>query len=111
MRIVFNTKKIQKIFSSEKELLREYGAEQSKKIQIRLKVLESAVNLEEVPAKKPERRHQLKGERKEQFAVDLSHPYRLIFKPAEKPPISDDGGIDLKLVTGNIIIGVEDYHE
>jgi len=111
MRIIFDTKKLQKTFNSEKELLKEYGAEQSKKIRIRLKVLESAVNLEEVPAKKPERRHQLKGNRKEQFAVDLSHPYRLIFKPEGKPPISDDGGIDLKQVTGIIIIGVEDYHD
>ncbi len=111
MRIVFNGKKLQKTFNSEKELLKAYGAEQSKKIRIRLKVLESAVNLEEVPIKKPERRHQLKGDRKEQFAVDLSHPYRLIFNPEGKPLILDDGGIDLKQVTGIIIIGVEDYHD
>ncbi len=108
---LFPSIKLQKTFNSEKELLKKYGAERSQKIKIRLKVLEAAVNLEEVPAKKPERRHQLKGDRKEQFAVDLSHPYRLIFKPEGKSPISDDGGIDLKQVAGIIIISVEDYHD
>ncbi len=110
MRIVFDTKKLRKTFNSGKELIKVYGATQSEKIKKRMKVLEAAVNLEEVPVKKPERRHQLKGNRKEQFAVDLSHPYRLIFKPEGVPPRLHDGGIDLKQVTGIIVLGVEDYH-
>lgn len=110
MKIYFITKKLQKIFNSEKELLKAYGAEQSQKIRLRLKVLESSANLAEVPTQKPDRRHQLKENRKEQFAVDLSHPYRLIFNPEGEPPGLPDGGIDLKQVTGIIILGVEDYH-
>jgi proteic killer suppression protein len=111
MRIVFDTKKLQKIFNSEKELLKVYGATQSEKIKKRMKVLEAAVNLMEVPTKKPERRHQLKGNRKEQFAVDIYNPHRLIFKPEGDPQLLPDGGIDIKQVTGIIILGVEDYHD
>ncbi len=76
-----------------------------------MKVLESAVNLAEVPTQKPDRRHQLKGNRKEQFAVDLSHPYWLIFKPEGEPHLLPDGGTDIERVTGIIILGVEDYHD
>jgi toxin HigB-1 len=110
MKIAFASQKLQKIFNSEKELNKKYGALQAKKIMIRMKVLESSVNLEEVSPQKPERRHQLKGERKDQFAVDLVHPFRLVFKPDREPVLTPDGGIDLKQVTGVIILNVEDYH-
>ncbi|HPA63271.1 MAG TPA: type II toxin-antitoxin system RelE/ParE family toxin [Spirochaetota bacterium] len=109
MKIGFASQKLQKIFNSEKELKKAYG-DQSSKIKIRMKVLESAVNLEEVPHQKPERRHQLKGDRKNQFAVDLIQPYRLVFEPDSQIEFLSDGGIDLKQVTGIIILGVEDYH-
>ena len=46
-----------------------------------------------------------------QFAVDLKHPYRLIFKPDHNPlPRKDDGGLDLTQITAIKILGVEDYH-
>jgi proteic killer suppression protein len=64
-----------------------------------------------VPTTPPERRHQLKGRRKEQFAVDLDRSRRLVFKPANEPiPYSDDGGIDLDRVTAITILEVVDYH-
>jgi proteic killer suppression protein len=111
MRIYFATEKLQKIFNSEKKLIKKYGLKQTEKIKRRMKVLQSAANLAEVPAQKPDRRHQLKGNRKDQFAVDLYHPYRLIFKPEDSCPLLPDGGIDIKQVTGIIIIGAEDYHD
>jgi toxin HigB-1 len=111
MKINFITKKLQKIFNSEKKMLKEYGVSQTKKIKMRMKVLESAVNLAEVPTQKPDRRHKLKGNRKKQFAVDILHPYRLLFKPEGDPLLLPDGGIDIKQVTCIIILGVEDYHD
>lgn len=109
MKIGFATQKLQKIFNSEKELKKKYGV-RADKIRIRMKVLESSANLEEVSPSKPERRHQLKGDRKEQFAVDLIHPFRLVFMPDREPVLLPDGGIDLKQVTGIIILSVENYH-
>ena len=107
MKIYFSTKKLQKIFNSEKELLKNYGVEQTNKIKMRMAVLKAAVNLAEVPVQKPERRHQLQGNRKNEFTVDLKHPFRLVFRPEV---LSKDGVYDPTEITSIIIIGVEDYH-
>lgn len=109
MKISFKTAKLQKIFNSEKEIKREYG-QQANKIMIRMKTLEAAVNLAEIPAQKPDRRHQLKGDRKHEFAVDLNPPYRLVFTPSCDVEFLPDGGIDLTKITHIIILSVEDYH-
>jgi proteic killer suppression protein len=46
-----------------------------------------------------------------QLALDLDHPYRLIFEPADEPiPTKSDGGLDWNQVTAVRIIGVENYH-
>ena len=77
----------------------------------RLAVLNAAGTLSMVPVDPPERRHQLKGDRDEQFAVDLVHPHRLVFEPNhELVPRRDDGGIDTDRVTSIKIIEVGDYH-
>ena len=110
MKINFQSKKTEKIFNSERELNRNYGTVQAKKIKLRMAVLRSAVNLAEVPEHKPDRRHKLKGEKKDRFAVDLAHPFRLIFKPLDPVPMLEGGEIDLSKITEIIILRVEDYH-
>lgn len=67
--------------------------------------------MEMVPIVPPERRHQLIGRREGQYAVDLVHPHRLVFEPANEPlPQTEDGGIDVKRVTAIMILDVVDYH-
>ena len=110
MQIRFQTRKTEKIFNSARKLQKEYGADRAKKIKLRMAVLRSAVNLAEVPEQKPERRHRLKGDRKDQFAVDLVHPYRLIFKPMDPVLMLGGGEIDLSKITEIVILRVEDYH-
>ena len=111
MKIEFATNKLAKILSSQKEMLKAYGSIRAKKLMIRLKVLESAYNIAEVPKTPPDRCHLLKGNYKGHFAVDLDHPFRLIFKPKDLVPLLADGGIDLKQVTSIVIVSVEDYHD
>ena len=83
----------------------------AKKIKLRLAVLSNAPTLSEVPTSPPDRRHQLKGDRSGQYAVDLIHPHRLIFEPNHEPlPRRTDGGIDTDQVTAIRIIEVTDYH-
>lgn len=78
---------------------------------MRLAVLRAARSLALVPTTPPDRRHQLGGDRHEQFAVDLVHPYRLVFVPDHQPmPRRDDGGIDMERVTAVTIVDVIDYH-
>ena len=111
MEISFRTRKLAKVFSSERTLRREYGARTANIIMIRLAVLLDAETLSEVPATPPDRMHQLKGDRDEQFAVYLNHPYRLVFVPAHEPlPRKEDDGIDLDQVTAITVMEVVDYH-
>ncbi|MFP4441147.1 MAG: hypothetical protein ACLFVO_28250 [Chloroflexaceae bacterium] len=43
--------------------------------------------------------------------MDLDHPYRLLFVPANDPiPRKDDGGLDWASITAIEIIEVEDTH-
>ena len=111
MDISFRTRKLQKVFEKPGELKRSYGVRNESALKARLIVLYKAANLSRVPTIPPERRHQLKGKRKEQFAVDLVHPHRLIFEPDHEPvPLKNDGGIDLEQVTAITILEVLDYH-
>jgi toxin HigB-1 len=111
MDISFSNEKLAKIFNSEKNLVREYGTENAKRIKLRMAVLMAANCLEEVPTHPPERRHELSGARKGQFAVDLKHPFRLIFQPNHNPlPRKADGGVDSRKISAVTIIEVEDYH-
>ena len=111
MDIDFKTSKLEKIFNSEKELVRVYGAINGRLIMRRMSVLAAAITLADVSDRKPERRHQLTGNRKGRFAVDLKHPFRLVLEPNHNPvPIKDDGGINLAEITALTILEVEDYH-
>jgi proteic killer suppression protein len=111
MDIVFSNTKLQKIFNVEKDLVRTFGAENARILMRRMAILRAASNLEEVSHLPPTRRHELSGNRKGQFAVDLKHPQRLIFSPCHDPlPCKEDGGINQKQVTVITIVGVEDYH-
>jgi toxin HigB-1 len=57
------------------------------------------------------RRHELKGDLKGHFGVDLVHPFRLVFRPSQEPvPRNADQGVDLEQVTAIEITGVRDYH-
>ena len=80
-------------------------------IKMRMAVLQAARNLALVPTTPPDRRHQLVGDRDEQLAVDLVHPYRLVFEVDHEPvPRRSDGGIDTEQVTAITILDVIDYH-
>ena len=111
MDINFKPRKLKKIFNDERKLKAEYGEPMARTIMRRFAVLKNAPTLAQVPASKPDRRHQLDHDRSGQYAVDLIHPFRLIFVPAHHPaPRLDDGGVDTSRVTAITIIEVGDYH-
>lgn len=52
-----------------------------------------------------------KGNRSGQFAVDVKHPFLILFESGHDPaPHRDDGSLDLARVTCIRILAVEDYH-
>ncbi len=110
MDITFKNNKLENIFNSSRLLNKEFG-QNADKIRKRMAVLKAASSLAQVPHQKPIRCHGLIGKREGEFAVDLKHPYRLVFKPNHDPlPRKNDGGIDLMKVTSITILAVEDYH-
>lgn len=92
-------------------MVKRYGDRMARSVQNRMGVLRHAKTLSMVPTRPPERRHLLTVDRKGQYAVDLVHPYRLIFEPSHDPiPLHDDGSIDTDQVTAITIVEVTDYH-
>ncbi len=111
MNILFSSQKFKKECNDHRLLTKKQGARRAKKLRSRLDDLRAAANLG-MMRYLPGRCHELKGNRAGQLSLDLDHPYRLIFKPANNPvPSKEDGGLDWKGVTSVLIIGVEDTHE
>ena len=106
MHVLFRSRKLAKIFNSQRELQKQYGDRMAKTIMMRLAVLKNARTLAKVPVTPPERRHRLTGQRKGQYAVDLVHPYRLVFEPTSGTAEAGDAGA----VTAITIVEVVDYH-
>ncbi len=112
MNIIFKSSKFHKECNDSKLLQKRYGTLRAKLIRRRLDDLYAAPTLETIRLLPQTRCHELHGDRAGQLSVDLDHPYRLIFEPADNPiPRKDDGGLDWNRVTTVSILGVEDIHE
>ena len=111
MEIYFRTRKLKKSCSSEKKMRKDFGLKMAAKIAARLNELSVAENLDEVSRVPPARCHELSGDREGQLSVDLQHPQRLIFIPANDPvPLKEDGGLDWEKVDEVEIIEIVDPH-
>ena len=111
MDILFQNGKLARVFNSESELRQKYG-ERAKFLKRRIYEISAVDNLEELRSLPQTRCHELKGNREGTLAIDVGHPYRLIFEPAHDPiPRKIDGGLDWINVTAIKILGVEDYHD
>ncbi|MCZ0934170.1 MAG: killer suppression protein [Gemmatimonadetes bacterium] len=111
MDVVFKTKRLEKQCNSIQTGTRVWGADGARRVRRRLDDLRAAENLE-VMRRLPGRCHELRGELAGVLSLDLRHPYRLLFEPADEPvPVKPDGGLDWAGVTVVRILGVEDTHE
>jgi proteic killer suppression protein len=111
MEIHFKHRKTQGACNSERESVRQWGALRARKIRQRLAELAAAETLGVIGALPSARLHELQGDRAGEFAVDVGHPFRLVFEPWHNPvPKTADGGIDKSQITAIRILSVEDYH-
>jgi proteic killer suppression protein len=78
--ITYKNNKIRKVCTDAKVADRTYGNEMSEKIQMRIDEISAADTVEEMIKYRIGRCHPLTNSRKGQFAVDLVHPYRLVFE-------------------------------
>ncbi|MBO4389107.1 MAG: type II toxin-antitoxin system RelE/ParE family toxin [Spirochaetales bacterium] len=80
MEITYRDRSIARVCTDYSEALRHYGAVMALKIHQRVNEIAAAPNVETMVEHRIGRCHPLKGNRKNQFAVDLVHPYRLVFQ-------------------------------
>ncbi len=111
MVIYFRIKKLQKICSNTNEAIKKLGPKMALKLQQRLMELKAASCLADISRVPPARCHPLSGNRDGQLSVDLEHPYRLLFIPANDPiPLTQDGGLDWTKITKIEIVEITDTH-
>ncbi len=108
--ISFNTSKLQKLANDDRLATRKLGALRAGLFRMRLDDLAAATTLEDVRFL-PGHYHELKEDRKGQWACDLDQPYRLIFQPHEDPiPEDGDGKYVWIEITGVEIMEITNYH-
>ncbi len=98
MDITYKNKKIEKICTDPKTAEKNYGREMADKISQRLDEINAADTVEMMIQFHIGRCHPLAQNRKGQYAMDLVHPYRLVFEKDRD---------EIQIVT---ILEIVDYH-
>ncbi len=111
MDILYRNKGIEKACTEQKEAVKRYGPNNQKKLVQRLGEIQAANNLETVLKLPAARCHPLSGDLKGLWAVDLAHPFRLLFR------LVNPDGTDIEekdilpaLVVAVRIWDIKDYH-
>ena len=98
MDITYKNKKIERVCMDAKTAERTYGREMADKIHQRIDEITAADTVEMMIQYHIGRCHPLSHNRKGQFAMDLVHPYRLIF---------EKNGVEIQIAN---ILEIVDYH-
>ena len=110
MKILFADKKLEKLANDDRKLIAEMGKRRALLLRRRLTQMTDAANLEDL-RKLPGHYHELKGDRKGQWACDLDQPYRLLFTPIPLPISINSLGQKLLIrITQVEIIEITNYH-
>lgn len=98
MEITYKNKKIERVCTNAKTAERTYGREMADKIHQRIAEIEAADSVDMMIQFHIGRCHPLTQNRKGQYAVDLVHPYRLVF---------EKNGDEIQIAN---ILEIVDYH-
>ena len=98
MKIEYKNRSIEKVCTDAAVAEKKYGFEMTARIQQRIDQIQASETVEEMIRFKIGRCHPLQGNRKNQFAVDLVHPQRLVFEKK---------GNEIQIAN---IIEIVDYH-
>lgn len=80
MNIEYRNKSLEKVCTNASEAEKKYGREMADKIHQRIDQIEAAESVEQMIQFHIGRCHLLRQNRKNQYAVDLVHPMRLVFE-------------------------------
>jgi proteic killer suppression protein len=105
--VLFPSEKLKRQLTQYGELQQRWGDEGAKRVALRLQQLAAAVSLADLRAL-PGHCHELGGGREGHLAVDLHHPYRLVFRPTSGLPKLKDGSLDWSAVDSVTVAEVDD---
>ena len=98
MRVEYKNRTIEKVCTNASVASKKYGNEMAEKIHQRIDEIRAADTVEQMLQFHIGRCHKLHGDRKEQYAVDLVHPQRLVF---------EKHGTEIQIAN---ILEIVDYH-
>lgn len=98
MQVTYKNKQLRKICENATEARKLYGQNMARKINQRINEMIAADSVDMMIKCRIGRCHLLAGDMKGQYAVDLEHPYRLIFEKVKN---------EIKIVK---ILEIVDYH-
>lgn len=98
MQVEYKNKTIERVCTDASFASKKYGVEMADKIQFRIDQIKAADNVEQMLQFNIGRCHKLLGDRKNQYAVDLVHPRRLVF---------EKHGSEIQIAN---ILEIVDYH-
>lgn len=107
MELHFKNNKIKKNCEDPRKAQKEYGLRIGNVLTQRVGELRAAANLLDIKHIPAARLHKLEGTRADEYAVDLVHPFRLVFSPVleETENIHELGNINIVRIEE-----VTDYH-
>lgn len=107
MQVVFADKELARCAGDKAYAVRKLGQRRADVYSLRIDALFRAVDLDSLKYVAG-RFHELNGNRAGQWACDLDHPYRLIFKPV----LNSDGNIIGLIVEQTVsVLEIVDYHK
>ena len=110
MNIEFGSNRLRKTLTDAREMQKAFG-NMAKKVNQRMEQLKAAPSLYDMVNYPAARCHQLKGDRKSEWAVDISVNHRMIFEINHDPiPVRKDGSVDTLKIVNIMITGTADYH-
>ena len=98
MHIKYKNKGLEKVCTIANDAVKKHGSKMADAIHLRIDQIRSFETVEMLIQFKIGRCHPLTGDRKDEYAMDLIHPYRLIFEKIEE---------QIQVVR---IIDITDYH-
>lgn len=102
MQLEYKTKKLKTECENLNKAVKSYGRQNGEKLHLRIDQLVSADSVEDLIQYGIGRCHELLGNRSGQYAIDLVHPFRLVFTKSEKSSLAKINIIRIMEVT--------DYH-
>lgn len=111
MIITFADRNLRKYANNNKLAIKKMGVKRAKIYQKRLDDMAAALSFADLTFL-PGRFHQLTGNRKDKWACDLDHPYRLVFEPSVVPIPKDADGKQILISINSLeILEVINYHK